>query len=423
MLPGLIESHGHYNELGEKADRVDVSNAASVEEMAADVRRYLDDQPVHAAPDGLLHGAMRWLSSHRELTLFALALACLIVVSGGAAVAVAGSSGLAVYQWTAEAQATEWRKLTTRVEDRADDLDYAMGRIAGQLEAIDAAAGTLLRHGSPAPQAEVFRPADFEVPSRRPVDTAHSDQYDRLLSTRWPASLVAPSADRAEAEEQLRRLVPIRHTLRRAHMVLRMELEDLSEAEAEAAWRERDGPIRWTFLGTQEGAYLDLPGAAWDPGAFDPRQRPWYTSGRRNDGATWGRPYPEASTGGLLLPCTAAIRSPTTDRLLGVVAIDVAFSYLIDRYLGVDDPAVTEVFLVDGGGRVMARSSAVGEGGRPTHLGQSHETPPYDHAHQLLATPEGIIDLPDGRTRLVHRRLRSTGWWYVAEVDRTLVGG
>lgn len=34
VLPGLIESHGHYNELGEQADRVDVSAATSVAEMA-----------------------------------------------------------------------------------------------------------------------------------------------------------------------------------------------------------------------------------------------------------------------------------------------------------------------------------------------------------------------------------------------------
>lgn len=34
VLPGLIESHGHYNELGEQAERVDVSTATTVEEMA-----------------------------------------------------------------------------------------------------------------------------------------------------------------------------------------------------------------------------------------------------------------------------------------------------------------------------------------------------------------------------------------------------
>lgn len=35
VIPGLVESHGHYNELGEQAERVDVSDASSVEEMAA----------------------------------------------------------------------------------------------------------------------------------------------------------------------------------------------------------------------------------------------------------------------------------------------------------------------------------------------------------------------------------------------------
>ncbi len=34
VLPGLIESHGHYNELGEQADRVDVRSAVTVDEMA-----------------------------------------------------------------------------------------------------------------------------------------------------------------------------------------------------------------------------------------------------------------------------------------------------------------------------------------------------------------------------------------------------
>ena len=34
VIPGLVESHGHYNEIGEQADRVDVSEAATVEEMA-----------------------------------------------------------------------------------------------------------------------------------------------------------------------------------------------------------------------------------------------------------------------------------------------------------------------------------------------------------------------------------------------------
>jgi predicted amidohydrolase YtcJ len=46
VVPGLVESHGHYHEPGEQADRVDVSEAVSVEEMAAAVTARL----VEAAP-------------------------------------------------------------------------------------------------------------------------------------------------------------------------------------------------------------------------------------------------------------------------------------------------------------------------------------------------------------------------------------
>ena len=394
---------------------------ASVSALADDLRCFLDDRPVAAAPDGLVHGAMRWLSRHRGLTLAGLVVATLLGITAASALAVAGSSGLAVYQWTAEAQQARWRSLTARVAHRADDLDHAMARIVGQLEAIDAAAAALLVHAD-APAEQVFTPTDFAAAAHRPADTDWSDLYDRPLSTRWPASLVAPTGQRTQAAVDLQRLAPLRHVMRRAHIVLRQELEELTEAEAEAAWRTRDGPIRWTLVGTEAGAYLDLPGAAWDPAGYDPRQRPWYTTGRTTDGASWGLPYPEASTGGLLLPCVAGIRADD-GRLLGVAAIDVAFSYLVDRYLGVDHEAVTEVLLVSEDGRVMVRSSALGEGGRPTQLGDAYATPPYPHAEAVQASRDGIVDLPDGRTRLILRRLRTTGWWYVVEVDRRRVGG
>jgi predicted amidohydrolase YtcJ len=41
-LPGLIESHGHYHELGEQADRLDVSTAGTVEDMAESLSSRID---------------------------------------------------------------------------------------------------------------------------------------------------------------------------------------------------------------------------------------------------------------------------------------------------------------------------------------------------------------------------------------------
>lgn len=53
VIPGLIESHGHYNELGEQADRVDVSAAVTVEDMAV----LLTERLAAAAPGEWVLGA------------------------------------------------------------------------------------------------------------------------------------------------------------------------------------------------------------------------------------------------------------------------------------------------------------------------------------------------------------------------------
>jgi predicted amidohydrolase YtcJ len=44
-IPGLIESHGHYNELGEQAERIDVSQATSTEEMAEQLQDLIASTP------------------------------------------------------------------------------------------------------------------------------------------------------------------------------------------------------------------------------------------------------------------------------------------------------------------------------------------------------------------------------------------
>ncbi len=53
VVPGLVESHGHYNELGEHADRVDVSDATTTEEMAG----MLEPRMAEALPDEWIVGA------------------------------------------------------------------------------------------------------------------------------------------------------------------------------------------------------------------------------------------------------------------------------------------------------------------------------------------------------------------------------
>lgn len=390
----------------------------SVATLGEDLRRYRLDEPVVALREGVVARLGRAVARRREAALTASVALALLVGTSGAVVAVAFAGAGVGLQWRVQAREASWRQLVTEVGDRAAGLDRAMGVVASQLVGLDRAAERLLVDALPEPGDVIRVPEDFARADRKPPDTAWSARYARVMSTRWPAAVAAPDTSIEEVEATLRRLMPLRHAMRRAHLVSRQILDGLTEAEAERSWRDEEGPLRWTFVGTADGAYLDLPGAQWDASGYDPRRRPWYTLGRDADGATWGGPYPESSTGELLVPCVSRLSAPDGG-LLGVVAMDVAFSYLIKRHLRFDHPAATESFLVDGQGRVMVRSSEVGPEGRPTSLEATWSTPAFEHPElaSALGAQAGVVDVDGGATRLVHVPLSATDWWYVVAFD------
>ena len=390
----------------------------SVQALAEDLRGYRLDEPILAAPESFRAQLGRALARRREATFNVLVVLAVGVALAMGGVLVSGSSLALGLQYRVQQQAARWSSKVTEVGDRAARLDRALSLVEAQLIALDEAAEVLLVEGVPEAGDVVFAPARFADPQRRPPDTAWSAQYDRPLSTRWPAVVAAPDTSLAVVEPTLRRLLPLRHAMRRAHLETRYGLEGLDEVAAERSWRDEEGPIRWTFVGTEDGAYFDLPGAQWDASGFDPRQRPWYTLGQDATEPRWGGPYPEASTGALMVPCVSALHAPD-GQLLGVVAMDVAFSYLIERHLLFDDEAVIESFLIDADGRVMVRSSEVGPSGRPERLDATWATPPFEHPELVaaLAAERGVVEVDGGATRLVHVPLATTGWWYVVAFD------
>jgi tRNA A-37 threonylcarbamoyl transferase component Bud32 len=390
----------------------------SVRQLAADLRRYRRDEPVHALPEGLQQRLARALARRASATLTAM-VALFVLVGTAVAVAGVGSASAALgLQYQVAAAEARWSSLVTEVGDRAGRLDRAMALAQAHLRGLDEAAEALLVAGVPETGEVVLPPEAFADPVRRPRDTSHSSRYDRLLSTRWPAAVAAPDTSLARVDRTLRTLMPLRHRMRRAHLEVRQRLQGLDAAAADRAWRDEEGPIRWTFVGTEDGAYFDLPGAQWDASGYDPRQRPWYVLGRDTDHPRWGGPYPEASTGELLLPCASGLHAPD-GRLLGVVGMDIAFSYLIERHLGFDHPAALESFLVDGQARVLVRSSEVGPRGRPTSLDETWATPPFEHPElaDALSEQRGVLSVDGGATRLVHVPLATPGWWYVVAFD------
>lgn len=386
----------------------------SVRAMADDIRRFRNNLPVEAAPDSLLQKMQRWVSTHREATLALVFLLVLLLGLAGAGVVGMAAGGASVYASWAEARQERVTRLVTQVGSRAAELEQTLAQIRGQVEAVSAASQALMEHGDRAAAGEVLAPSAFQGDAR-PADTAWSKSYQRPISTAWPDVVIAPGVDRRVAVEQAQQLVPIRQVMRRAHIQTRQRVERLDERGAERRWRDEPGPIRWAIVGTPEGLYLEMPGAAWDASGFDGRLRPWYTLAQSTE-PTWGEPYPESSSGTLLVACSAQI--PSEDGgVLGVASLSISFSYLAERFLTIDHPAVEETFLVDRRARILMRSGQEDPLQRPADLRDTFETPPFPDPAlaPALVSEAGSVSAADGDL-LLHYPLNN-GWWFVARVD------
>ena len=182
----------------------------SVRALADDLRGYRLDEPIHAAPESFRAQLGRLLARRREATFNALVILAVGVALAMGGVLISGSSLALGLQYRVQQQAARWSSTVTEVGDRAARLDRALSLVEAQLIALDEAAEVLLVEGVPEAGDVVFPPARFGDPQRRPPDTAWSAQYDRPLSTRWPAVVAAPDTSLTDVEPTLRRLLPLR---------------------------------------------------------------------------------------------------------------------------------------------------------------------------------------------------------------------
>jgi hypothetical protein len=240
------------------------------------------------------------------------------------------------------------------------------------------------------------------------------------MSTAWPDVSVVAGADRAEVDALLRRLHPIRHEQRRAHLALRQRAsaDPTDEAAAERAWREEPGPMRWLSVATAEGALVEMPGIAWDPTGFDPRVRPWYTLGLGARSPRWGHPYQEAGQPNLSMTCAVGLFDAAGEQL-GVVTASTGFDWLLGRYLRRPGEGVVERLLIDAEGRVLIRSSEAAELPAGSEaLAEVHGSAMYERAEVLAARaafPDGHLASEQGF--VVWRALHIPGWSLVVELE------
>ncbi|MBF2053139.1 MAG: protein kinase [Candidatus Sericytochromatia bacterium] len=387
---------------------------ARVQDLAADIRRYLRGEAVLAQPDTPLQAGQRWLLKH-------LAASVLVILGTLFSLGALTTWTLWQQQQTQTrlfVQTRQLQKLQAQVASRAQEINSGLLALHAPLRALEAEAAARLQSSQVSTQP-VFAPAAFATPGREPADYAYYPRYARFLSLSAPVLQAPPASD--TALQALAGLTP----------VLARQFRQLLPPEQQSAYAqvmaEEGLPLVWAQIATAQGALLTYPGQTGFDESFDPRQQAWYQQALSSQQPQWSSPYIDPLGQGLLLALSLPIQAADPAQPpLGVVALELSIQYLIDTWLFLELPGVQQHYLLNAKGEIVVRSSdrdrLYGLRFGQVQAGQTIDTPLFDQ-------PRVLTELQTGRSGylrlqrngipvwLAFYRLEALGWYYLVEVE------
>ncbi|MEN0645396.1 methyl-accepting chemotaxis protein [Alkalicoccobacillus gibsonii] len=165
----------------------------------------------------------------------------------------------------------------------------------------------------------------------------------------------------------------INHTISSFILNQRENIDYLASTSDTASFLEEDTPqqrmlvddfqasrtnVELTFVGTEQGHFIQSPNDSPVDSDYDPRVRPWYEQALDQSGQMIiTPPYVSVSTGSLVTTI-----AKTTDDGLGVAGIDITLDALTDMFSNIKIGNEGYVFLIDNENRYLAHpSETVGE--------------------------------------------------------------
>lgn len=386
---------------------------ARVQDLAADIRRYLRGEAVLAQPDNLLQAGQRWLLKH---------LAASVMVVLGAILSLGALTTWTLWQQQQTqtrlfVQTRQLQKLQAQVASRAQQINSGLLALHAPLRTLEAEAAARLQADRLAAQP-VFDPVAFATPGREPTDYTYYPRYARFLSLSAP---VLQSAGPAGARRALAALAPV------LEQQFRRLLPPEQRVDYPQIMAEQGLPLVWAQIATAQGALLSYPGQTGFDDSFDPRQQAWYQQALSSQQPQWSAPYIDPLGQGLLLTLSLPIQaSDPAQPPLGVVALELSIQYLIDTWLFLELPGVQQHYLLNARGEIVVRSSdrdrLYGLRFGQVQAGQTIDTPLFDQPRvlaELQAGRSGYLRLQRNGIPvwLAFYRLEALGWYYLVEVE------
>ncbi len=396
----------------------------TVQDLAADVRRYLRNEEVSAAPDSPLQKTGRWVSNHRG--------AALAIMVSFLFIAVCAMATSFFYRHEAEVEKRQLRlnDFVGRVVLHASRIDHELCRYEAELGRVVGAAEEVITHAE-ASRLDVHFEPHFSGKHPPPSDLVFSPYYDKKVSSSWPVFLLAPGKTANAVDSELRKLGWLRPIFRSVMLESHHDApHTLSAQEQNQIITKAGTPVHRVFVSLTNGVHVAFPGMAGFPAGYDPSKRPYYARAANRVGMHWGTPYPDVHGHGLVMSCSSALFDDKNE-FRGVAGLEVTLNYLIEHLLDIEElDFVEEAMLVDGDGMVVAHKVHEGMAEKVKHL---HHNEPIDLRPLPVAEVVDAIKrdesgyqeiLQDGDELVVaYTPLASTDWFYVVIADRTKMFG
>ncbi|MBN2799292.1 MAG: protein kinase [Deltaproteobacteria bacterium] len=378
----------------------------TVEDLADDVRRYLRNQAVLAAPDTTLQAAQRWLSNHRQAATLAI-MGLMVLTLGVGMIGIVSSLAIqAAARHEAELREARMGELSAEVTRSAHALDERLTDFQTLLEGVAFSTETALR--LQAPDVPVYLVEDFHE-GRGPADLQPSSFYSGPISLHAVDAVLATGVEHTAAlDTQLQRLSGLAPQF---HSAFRRSYPQEAPTSWESLGLLRGFPLMWAYVATEDGAMVGYPAMGEYPDPYDPREMAWYKGGWMNQDVTWLALEADESGMGLLLTAARGIFD-TDGTPRGVAAVDVGFTYLIDQFL--ETPAIrgdVESFLVTHDGMTVVRSSQRDVALRTQEYTQ--EPFPWPEALTQTERSSGVWVYPAEDRIFVWTRLTAIDWTFV----------
>lgn len=382
---------------------------ADVEALAADVRRYLRDEPVLAAPERLGERLHRWAGRHRTLLINAVLALCLLVVVGSVAL-IGGAIGvIEVNRQVQAAREGAARRVMGQVAVTGQRIDGTLLEFEGLVHAVAYATEQALE--DEAEPVDYYLEEDFADPETAPPDLRTSPRYAAEVSLDHPIVKLAPGVSEEQVQERIHQLV--RTQPRFWQVMVESDARHLLNETAARQHQiigEEGVPVVWAIAAVEEGVLVGVPGKAGYPEGYDPRERRWYTGALATEGVFWDEPYVDASGMGLLVSCSLALRN-SDNEVVGAAALDLDIDRLAQGLLAGGAFAVdgAEAFLVDRQGVIRIRSSLTS--GDISRAGSEPMDPEVWATVTEMPQSTGMAHMDGDLVAWVY--LASTGWTYV----------